>query len=365
MTTELRVIELCTSEALGGLELYYVRCARFFYEDQTAQCTAFIRQQSSIHMALASHAVPHRTVKSANVLLQLFPLLRLIRTFRPHVIHSHHKTDLLLIALAKRLSGQRFSHVHTRQMDMPRSKKGLYHRWIYGTIDLFLTITDRLKQQAMERVPIPADRVHRLYYGVAKPAKAAADLIPGLATETRFKIGVIARIDRKKEQHLMIEAAQLLRQSGRDAAIYLIGGTTDAAYETLLREKINEAQLSDSVRLSGFVPDPANLMHHFDVVVLTTSNETFGLVLAEAMRAGVAVIGANGGGVPEIIEHEKTGLIFRAGDSQSLFEQLVKCMDQPMQTSSWAAAGQQKADRDFEESGHFTQLHTIFSQFQK
>lgn len=55
-----------------------------------------------------------------------------------------------------------------------------------------------------------------------------------------------------------------------------------------------------------------------DAVVLTTECETFGLIMIEAMMAGVVVIGSNSGGVPEIIDHLEHGLLFNVFDAQDL-----------------------------------------------
>ena len=85
----------------------------------------------------------------------------------------------------------------------------------------------------------------------------------------------------------------------------------------------------------------------FDVIVLTTKNETFGLVLIEAMLAGIAVIGSNAGGVPEIIDHEQTGLLFETWNVKSLATAIKRLVQNAELRASLARAGQQKARAQF------------------
>ena len=98
----------------------------------------------------------------------------------------------------------------------------------------------------------------------------------------------------------------------------------------------------------------------FDAVVLATKCETFGLVLPEAMRAGVAVIGSNCGGVPEIIIHEKTGLLFESENVDDLTAQISNIASDRSFCKKLAKAGKEDADKRFSEEKHFEKLLELF-----
>ena len=74
------------------------------------------------------------------------------------------------------------------------------------------------------------------------------------------------------------------------------------------------------------------------------------------MRSGVAVIGSNSGGVPEIIEHGKTGLLFDSGNSNDLYLQIEKLFLDPEFKKTLARQGKQNADERFNNDLHFKQL---------
>ena len=110
------------------------------------------------------------------------------------------------------------------------------------------------------------------------------------------------------------------------------------------------------VIFQDFVSQPQQLMQLCDCVTLASAQETFGLVLPEAMRSGVAVIGSNSGGVPEIIDHEKTGLLFDSGNADDLYNQIEKLYLDPALKKVIAEQGKKSADERFNNELHFKQL---------
>jgi glycosyltransferase involved in cell wall biosynthesis len=85
------------------------------------------------------------------------------------------------------------------------------------------------------------------------------------------------------------------------------------------------------------------------------------LVLVEAMRAGVAVIGTDAGGVSEIIEHEQSGLLFEPGNVEQLAAYLRRLVDSSDYKISMAQHGKARADELFAEQKHFDELEQILS----
>lgn len=82
-------------------------------------------------------------------------------------------------------------------------------------------------------------------------------------------------------------------------------------------ELVNRLDLKDAVLFLGKQKNISDLLSISDVKLLMSEQESFGLVLLEAMACEVATIGTNVGGIPEVIEHEKTGYIVELGDTKS------------------------------------------------
>lgn len=306
-----------------------------------------------------------------NVMSHHFPLfaaLKLARYIRREgidIIHMHHGKDLFLCVLARVLAG-RGRIVYTRQMALTRAKKDAYHRFLYRNVDRYLVITRTLKQQALQYLPLQSQKVSLLYYGVPDPDSDGSACKEYFAqhgfSAGRFSIAIFGRVEAVKGQHLVVEAVRQLTEQGHDLQAAIIGHVMNKEYFTDLEKTIERHGLTDKVRYAGFHNKPVSIMGCFDVVILATRCETFGLVLPEAMRCGCCVIGSDCGGVPEIIDHEKTGLLFRPDDATDLARQLEKLIQDPPLRQSIAAQGKQDADRRFSDQAHFEHLMRHFSE---
>jgi glycosyltransferase involved in cell wall biosynthesis len=88
-------------------------------------------------------------------------------------------------------------------------------------------------------------------------------------------------------------------------------------------------------------------MQCLDVLVMPSGVETFGLVLIEAMHCGIPVIGSNKGGVPEIIDHGITGLMYETDDLPAFAEAIARMYHDESLRRQLAQAGQRKAREMF------------------
>lgn len=361
---EAKVLELCLSRERGGLELYMLRVTRWLARSGVP-FMAVVASGGELESRLREHGVPYRPLRTA---LPWFPaaaarrLAGWIDAEGIDVIHLHWARDLTLAVLARRFARRAVRIVYTRQMAITRPKRDGYHRALYRRVDLMLVITRRLQEEARRFLPLPPERVQLLYHGIPAPsppsARGCAELRgrAGVPPEA-FLIGLIGRIEPAKGQHVLVDAVGSLAARGCDAHAVLLGHAMQPRYLEDLRARIARAGLDARVRHHDFHPRAAEIMGCFDCMVLTTYNETFGLVLIEAMRAGVAVIGTDAGGVPEIIDDGKTGLLVPPGDAAALADAIERLARDPALRERLAAAGKASADARFDEERHFARLN--------
>jgi glycosyltransferase involved in cell wall biosynthesis len=321
----LHILELCLSPDYGGLELHMRDFSRWLATRNDCRLLLALQDNTTLIKALEDLNVPHLTFSTKAgklALLKARKLANFIEDQAIELVHVHWKFDLPLAALTKKLSNQKFTLVHTRQMNMPGKKRDPYHRFIYGQLDGFIAITRYIEQQARQNLPLQPDKIFQIYYGVKIPtgvtAERTAALKKKLNISGNFNIGLLGRISEYKGQHLLIEAVDKLRSEVIRVQAWIVGAAFERSYLEKLKRMVAEKKLINQIHFLDFYEPAIELMSCFDAVVLTTKNETFGLVLIEAMQAGVAVIGSNAGGVPEIIDHEKTGLLFESWNSDAL-----------------------------------------------
>jgi glycosyltransferase involved in cell wall biosynthesis len=365
----MHILELCLSPDLGGLELYVFRCARALSRADrvsTLLCEeGKLREYFDQLPQVAQHFTPISVRKLP--LLAARRLARLIDSEAIDVLHVHWGKDLPLAALAKSFSRRKPRLVYTRQMQLTRSKRDPYHNFLYGQMDVMLTITEQLATSARDKLrAVDRHKVHTLYYGVEAPA------VP-LSMEQRrtireewgvpedaLLIGLFGRMEPYKGQHLFIEALARARTDGLNVYGLLVGHEMEVGYSDTLKNQAASIGVLEQLVFRGFTKDPKPWMQSCDALLLATVEETFGLVLPEAMRAGVPVIGSNRGGVLEIIDHEKNGLLFASGDSDSLYAAIKRYATDESFRLAMAQAGKADADQRFDEERHYLALKSIF-----
>lgn len=353
------------AKSLGGLELYFEKCCLWFFNSPHHTVNIALKD-SRLEKRLKIAQVPVLTLTSASNWMSVFNAYKLASIIENHnidVVHVHHKDDLLLMALTTLMSKKKFILVHSRQMQIPHSKKDIWHKFIYRKIDLFITITEQLRKDAINRIPLDESKIKTLYYGVKAPQNFSKEncvtVFNKNIQDKKFNIGVFSRIEYLKGQHLVVEAANYLQQQYPILNYYFIGDIMDKDYNQELLISIKKYNLSNIICFKGFHPNPIEIMPCFDLILLPSYNETFGLVLAEAMRSGVPVIGTNYGGVTEIISHKKTGLLFEKDNYKDLALQIEVLLNDENLRKDLARNGKEKGDNAFNEELHFKKLEEL------
>ncbi len=359
----MKLLELCLSQGFGGLELYAEKVIRH-YHDKNISCLPVINKSSLLDKRLQDAQIPRFYLTVLNQYLPLiaaFKLARLCRQEGVTTIHIHWRKDFPLAVFAKLFCSSPLRLVYTRQMALTREKRDLYHKFLYRFVDWYLTITKNLENEARRYLPLEHEKIKVLYYGV--PSQKQIDINSCYEyfntiklNKSVFTVGMFGRIERGKGQHLLIDSILQLLDKGVEIQSVIIGHIMDQHYLEALQKKVTDSDSDNNIRFSGFHPNPTAIMGCFDVVVLASKAETFGLVLPEAMRAGTVVIGTNAGGVPEIIHDGETGLLFSPEDSDELALCLERLIKDPELHKRLAINGKLFADENFSEEKHFSAL---------
>ena len=362
----MKILEVCMSRGFGGLELYVLKVTKFLKENNY-DYNVISRKNSFMFNKLQDENISTKIFTSVFHLLPLFSALKLanyIRSNKIDVLHVHWGKDLLFVVLAKVFSRKKVKLIYTRHMALTRKKDDFYHRFLYRNIDAYLTITQELSIVAENYLPLDKNKIHLVYHGVPAaenvPANCPSYLQESGLDEHAFRLVIFGRIEKGKGQHLVLNAVKELKNKGLNIQLAIIGHIMDKDYFNSLQTEIKSNNLENTIFYLGFHNSPTSIMACFDAVILATKCETFGLVLPEAMRAGVAVIGSNCGGVPEIITHEETGLLFETENVDDLTTQLLKIVSSHEYCEKLAKAGKEEADERFSEEKHFNRLIEIF-----
>lgn len=237
-------------------------------------------------------------------------LVRLVKDRRIDTVLSFLVHANTAAAGASRfLEGVRF--FQSIQTTQPRPR---WHWWMQRLVnyaaEAVIVPSPSVAEVAEERSGIPREKIVVIPNAVDPAAFAAAGRTDRSDQPVR-EIAFIGRLDPVKRVGDLIEAMQKLNGQTR-LSIY---GDGDLRHE--LADQIEKLGLSDRVRMRGTVP-AAEALGQCDVLVLPSEAEGFGLVLIEAMAAGVPVVATDAPGIRDVIRHERTGLLVPVGQPDAL-----------------------------------------------
>lgn len=167
--------------------------------------------------------------------------------------------------------------------------------------------------------------------------------------ESCFLIGTVGRIHPGKGQELFLEAAvKVLSHTSTAVHFVVIGQEFRTELENLgfsrrLAAQAQRLGIADCFHIIGFQEDMISAYAALDIVALPTYEETFGMVVLEAMAMGKPVIASATGGIPELVTDGLTGLLVKVGDYNGLAQSMLKLVNDPDYGAALGAAARNHA----------------------
>lgn len=201
-----------------------------------------------------------------------------------------------------------------------------------------------------------------------KPLQIKKEL--GIPSDSQL-IGLIGVIARWKGQKQFIEMAKSLCSKNKKLHFLIIGDTIyDTSGENGYKEEVqrlcSKYLLNDNVHFLGFRRDVETLLQQLDVFVhASIKPEPFGRVIVEAMLNNVPVVAANAGGVREIIEHQKTGLLCPPGDIESYAQAISSILQNKNKAKELSQKAYQVATNQFLIESHVQNMIDTYFKISK
>jgi len=241
----------------------------------------------------------------------------------PDLIHAHTSRAHSL-TLYSTYFGVSIPIVVSRRVDFPIKTPWKYD---HNAVKRIICVSDSIKSIVIEKIR-NQEKCITIHSGIDThkfSTSKKSSLIREYGIEDSFKsVGNTSAIADHKDYFTFVDTAREVLKEKKDVVFFIIG---DGPLESQIREYININHLDKSVILTGFREDIIDILPGLDCFLMTSKTEGLGTSLLDAMAAGVPVVATKGGGIPEIIIHEKTGLISDVGDSISLSVQVIRILE--------------------------------------
>ena len=242
-------------------------------------------------------------------------LARIICARRVSILHCHGRGALVYAALAAMLVPRcgLIHTVHRADGDMITGRS-LFNRVLLSRVNAVTAVSDAAAHEFSCANGYPEANVQTIYNGIdisrfhnGKPSGGHAKAGPIL--------GSIANLSPDKDCTTLLQGFAGILRSCPGAELLVVGDGPAAA---ATKRRAEELHVAEHVRFLGFRSDVPDILADLDLLIHSTRTEGMGIAILEAMASGVPVVASRVGGIPEIVDHGKTGLLVASGEPNAL-----------------------------------------------
>ena len=260
-------------------------------------------------------------------------LQRVIRDLQPDIVHTHLVHANLFGYAAAKMAGvpRVVSSRHNDDRFRYRERWRRINRRLWRRLDAGIAISEAIKQFTIEVEGAPADKITVVHYGMdynwlsdteIQVARANLRDQLGLSMDTNI-LGMVCRLVQQKGIPYALEATRRIQADFPNAHLVIAG---DGELAAELRRLAAAIGIDDRVHWLGWRHDAADLMAAFDVLLVPSLWEGFGLVLLEAMSRRVPVIASRASAIPEVVVHGETGILIEPRDVDALAKAMTRLL---------------------------------------
>jgi len=187
----------------------------------------------------------------------------------------------------------------------------------------------------------------------------------GVSPDT-ILIGIVGRLVPIKNHRMFLDAAKIVcKRAGLEPAPtkFIIVGDGELRQE--LENYARQIGIQDSVIFTGWRRDLEKIYAGLDIVCLTSLNEGTPVSLIEAMAAAKPVISTDVGGVKDIVEHEKNGLLVASGNIDEYADAVIKLIKNPDMRLNMGAYGRESVREKFSKDRLIEDMKKLYTKLLK
>lgn len=258
-----------------------------------------------------------------------------------HVHDSHAHNFAVLSAV---LTGLDLPIIVSRRVDFPVSDSGMSsYKYNHPQIAKIICVSNAIKE-----VMMPSIADHRkltvVHSGIDLDKFKKKKLHDVLRKEfdvpdDYLLIGNVAALAPHKDYATFLRTAKRLVDAGIKAKFFAIG---EGNCRREVMEQIAELGLKNEVHLTGFRGDIVEVLPELDIFLITSETEGLGTSILDALAAGVPVVATKAGGIIEIIEDQKTGLLADVKDDEALAKAVTQLAENQELRAKYISAGKEK-----------------------
>lgn len=303
-----------------------------------------------------------------SVLIDFAQLALYVRRNHIDIIHaaSRPRDALYAVMLARLTGAQSVIHLHVKVSDW----FGKPMRWALRRCSTILCISEFVARSACA-AGYPASKVRVVLNSLevkdwdpradGAPVREESGIAPGVPL-----LAIVSRLFEWKGHSDLLRALALVREEEPCVKLLIVGEDdplahrTGGSYQRELEMLAHELDLTDNVVFTGFRRDIQRILSACDIYTMPSFEEPLGVAFLEAMAMRKPVVALASGGVPEVVDHGKSGLLSAPGDIEMLAKNILTLIKDADLRRQMGANGRLHVERHHDPSQLARKTETIY-----
>jgi glycosyltransferase involved in cell wall biosynthesis len=321
----------------GGAQQVFIDLAKGFLRNNY-QVDFVLKKKGGEYLSKVPKQIKVYDLGASRLIASLLPLVSYLQKYKPDILISGLELPNTIALISSLISHHKpkviisIHNIVDSSFEKRNLKYGielLIQRLLFPKADVVICVSNGVAEDAQQYFNLPSEKVRIIYNPVdidkvrSKSKEKIGDRFIFDEANTYFIIGV-GRLTPRKDFSTLIRAFNIAHHQVPSKLI--IFGEGEQRQE--LEELVQNLGLIDQVILPGYVPNPYIYMAHSDVLVVSSVEEGFGLVIIEALAVGCPVVSTNcPGGTMELLDNGEYGEIVPMGDEISMASAIIKTID--------------------------------------
>ncbi len=270
-------------------------------------------------------------------------LRRLMQTAEVDLVHTHSSIDAWLAGFAAK--SLHLPVVRSRHVSIPVKRR---RNFVYNALCDRIISSGEAIREVLITGGVDPEKIVAIPAGV--DTAQFHPTVSGAAVRRAFGIngpviGTVAMLRYSKGHRVLLRAIPEILRTEPEAVFLWVG---DGVGRAALQQEVAEAGVQAKVHMAGFREDIPVCLAAMDVVVLPSiKSDGVPQVILQALAMRKPVVASAVGGIPEVIQHQRTGVLVPPNDPQALAEAVVQVLRDPQSAAAWAQAGGQLIDTHY------------------
>lgn len=368
----IRILYLINTLEAGGGQRYVVDIVRELDPQRFDVQLCSLGGGNMFEQEIAVPLLDLHASKQSRNLLGLLPLIRLVRSFRPHIIHTHLQyADTIGQFMGRYLCVPSIVTTIHGSTEWPRLQPSLLHLvedCALEHADKIIVVADHLRTHLISKRHADSSKIVVMPCGVdlspfLNISKGRSHTRRALHIPDDAMVFACSSQFRAEKRHDLLLHKFLQLPSTESLPLYLLLIGNGGASEQLIVNLISSMGLQERVRMiGGLKSDVAKWIHASDIYVMHSAEEGSSLAVVEAMAAGLPSLLPNAPHFSNQVRDQQEGLLFDFDNDQSFVHQALRLVESPELRSALGHKARQRAVALFGMDHHVDALSHVYEE---